>query len=103
MDHQDSARFEETAIKRSCQRVRNAFVATGDHRIAGWSQQAASQNPGIACGCSQEPWPTLTGIRVGASTSSNLCGVAVACYLRESERVIRTDVSACIDLAPGAA
>src|SRR6266478_397623 len=47
MDYQDSARVEEAAIKRPCQRVRNPFVATGDHRIAGWAQQAASQDPGI--------------------------------------------------------
>src|SRR6266851_9143958 len=47
MDYQDSARVEEAAIKRPCQRVRNPFVETGDHRIAGWSEQAASQDPGI--------------------------------------------------------
>ncbi len=48
------------------------FLVVG--RIEGWSQQAPPQDPGIACGHSQELWPGLIGIRLRQVTSGSLSG-----------------------------
>jgi len=75
MDDQDSACIEESVVKRSCQRVRKPFVATGDHRITGWPQQAASQEPGFADFDPQRPRFPLKALAFKATGTYQMEGL----------------------------
>jgi hypothetical protein len=47
MDYQDSARAQEREAKGIGKGMRKETIATGDYRVEGWPQQAASKDPGI--------------------------------------------------------